>query len=222
MKIVLNKEIKDLMRNAKQITERVGKETGFFLYYFRDLQDYLGQYHIFPTELIVGNKSNVDIHSMRESSFKKLGANIVVCGSFHIHSYKKYLDSIDSRMVDENRLAYINECCRNYLSFIDLEGVLDGIIRGNSDCMITCVLSDIEDYVPYYIPKKDISNDEFRAAYNIFIEDQRPSMYTETIYTPEGNISFPTPEYKKRYEYVFSLFDENRFDLYSGDTIIDI
>jgi hypothetical protein len=45
---------------------------------------------------------------------------------------------------------------------------------------------------------------------------------TETIYTKEGSVTFPTPKYRRAYKYIFDLFDKSRFDLNSEEEIIDI
>lgn len=209
---------------AKQITEMEGRETGFLIHYFNlPGQNYTDQFDTFHTELVIGYKKCLILHSKYKNFPNSLDGKVMICGSFHTHSYKKYLNNYEnSKTVDENRLAYIKERCQNCLSFDDLETVLVGIMKRDPKCMITCVLSDIEDRVSCYIPKKHVSVDEFARIYDRFKKDRQLSMCTETICTQEGLVTFPTLEYKKMCEYVLDLFDEKKFDLNSGETIIDI
>ncbi len=184
---------------------------------FLDIRD------IFHTEMVIGEKRHVYLRSRYQNFLSGLENKIIICGSFHVHSHKKYINSYaNSEFVDKNRLSYIKECCRSCPSLNDLETILANIVKRDSRCRITCILSDIEDQVSYYIPKKHISIEDFKNTYNRLKEDLQVQIYTETIDTLEGPMSFPTPEYRKVYEHVFGLFDENKFDLHSEETIIDI
>jgi hypothetical protein len=224
LKVIISKELKKFMRYAKQITEIEGKETGFYLHYFNlPGQNNVDPYDIFHSELVIGDNRGIYLHSKYRRLTKDLEGKIVICGSFHIHPFKKYLnDYTNSETVDKNRLAYVEECCRNCLSFDDIETLLVGTMKRDSTVMITCLLSDTENNVSYYIPRKHVSIDELTGAYKKFKKDQQPLACTETIYTKEGPVTFPTPKYRRAYKYIFDLFDKNRFDLNSEDEIIDI
>ncbi len=222
MKIVISKDIKKFMGYAKQISEIEGRETGFLFHYFNlPVQNNVDKHDIFHTELVIGQKMHIRLRSKYSNFLSGLENKIVICGSFHTHSNKKYLDSYENDK-DENRLVYVKECCQNYLSFSDLKMLLANIVKRDPVCMITCVLSDIDNQVSYYIPKKHISIEEFENINNRLRNDFQPQVCTETIYTQKGSVTFPTPEYRKMYGYVFDLFDENKFDLNSEETIIDI
>lgn len=209
---------------AKKISEIEGKETGFYIHYFNlPGQNHIDPYDIFHSELIIGDNKGIYLHSKYKRLTKDLEGKIIICGSFHIHPFKKYLDDYKcSNAIDGNRLAYVEECCKGCLSFDDFETLLVGVIKRDPTVMITCLLSDTEDCVSYYIPKKNISIDEFASVYNKFKKDMRPLAITETVYTREGSFTFPSRKYRKVYEYIFNLFDKNEFDLHSGETIIDI
>lgn len=209
---------------AKKISEIEGKETGFYIHYFNlPGQNDTDPYDIFHSELIIGDNKGIYIHSKYKRLTKDLEGKIMICGSFHTHPFKKYLNDYKcSNTVDGNRLAYVEECCKSCLSFDDFETLLVGVIKRDPTVMITCLLSDTEDCVSYYIPKKNISIDEFTSVYNKFKKDQRPFACTETVDTRVGPFNFPTRKYRRVYEYVFNLFDKNEFDLNSGETIIDI
>ena len=224
MKIAISKEIKNFMKCAKYISETEGRETGFLLHYFNfPYQNHVDIRDIFHTELIIGEKRHIYLRSKYQNFLSGLENKIMICGSFHIHSYKKYLNSYEnSKIVDENRLTYVKECCRSCLSLNDLETVLANIVKRDPKYRITCVLSDIENCVSYYIPKKHVSIDEFKNVHNRLKEGFQVPICTETIDIPECPMSFPTSEYRKIYDYIFNLFDENKFDLYSEETIIDI
>ena len=224
MKIVISKEIKNFMRYAKQISEIEGRETGFLFHYFNlPIQNNVDKPDIFHTELIVGQKMYIHLRSKYSNFLSGLENKIVICGSFHTHSNKKYLDSYENEKVsDENRLAYVKKCCQSYLSFNDLKTLLANIVKRDPVCMITCVLSDIDNQVSYYVPKKHVSIEEFESIHNRLRSDCQLQACTETIDTQKGSVTFPTSEYRKTYGYVFDLFDENKFDLNSEETIIDI
>ena len=223
MRIVISKEIKNFMRCAKQITEIEGRETGFLLYYF-DLPEnnHNDQYDIFHTDMVIGDKQCLYMRSKYKNFLNGLEGKVIMCGSFHTHPYRKYLDSHEgSKVADKNRLTCIKEYCRNCLSFGDLETVLTCIAKRDPKSRITCVLSDIEENVSYYVPKKYVSVDTFASVYDRFKKD-RQSTASKTVCERDGLITFPTSEYRKMYSYIFDLFDENTFDLNFGETIIDI
>lgn len=44
--------------------------------------------------------------------------------------------------------------------------------------MITCLMYDIDEKVSYYIPRKNISIDEFTNVHNKFKTDRQPSTCT--------------------------------------------
>lgn len=224
MKIVISKETKNFMRYAKQISEIEGRETGFLLHCFNlPNQNHRNMREVFHTEMVIGNKASIRIRSKYQNFLSGLENKIGICGSFHVHPYRKHLNSYkESNMVDKNRLDYIQKCCKGLLSFTDLEILLANIVKRDPKWRITCVLSDLEDCVCYYIPKKQISIAEFEKIYNIYKNDIKPSVCTETIDTKEGPVKFPTLEYRKKYSYVFDLLNENKFDLNSEETIIDI
>lgn len=223
MKIVISKETKNFMRYAKRISEIEGRETGFLLHYFHLPNNNNDCLDVFHTEMVIGDKAFIRIRSKYQNFLSGLENKIELCGSFHVHPYRKYLNSYkEAEMVCEDRLDYIRKCCRGLLSFTDLEILLDNIIKRNPKWRITCVLSDLEDCVYYYIPKKQISMTEFEKVYNIYKNDINPQMCAEIIDTQEGPMKFPTQEYRKKYSYVFDLLEENKFELNSDETIIDI
>lgn len=220
MKIVIGKDIKKFMGYAKQISEIEGRETGFLLHYFNlPVQNNVDKTDIFHTELVIGQKMHIRLRSKYSNFLSGLENKIVICGSFHTHSIKKYLDGYENGKVSDKNL-YVKKCCQSYLSFSDLKTLLANIVKRNPVCMITCVLSDIDNQVSYYIPKKYVSIEEFESIHNRFRSDFQSC--TETIDTQKGSVTFPTSEYRKMYGYVFDLFDENKFDLNSEETIIDI
>lgn len=224
MKIVISKELKKFMQYSRQITEIEGKETGFYIHYFNlPGHDDITPYDIFHSELIIGDHKGIYLHSKYKHLTKNLEGKIVICGSFHTHPFKKYLDVYkSSEAVDKNRLVHVEECCKSCLSVDDLNTLLVGTIKRDSAGMITCLLSDTEDNVSYYIPKKNISGDEFTDTYSKFKTGRQPLACTETIYTKEGPFTFPTQKYRRVYKYIFDMFDKNEFGLNSEETIIDI
>jgi hypothetical protein len=224
LKITISKELKKFMGYAKQISEIEGKEAGFYLHRFNlPGQNGADPYDIFHSELILGDNKGIYLHSKYKHLVKELENKIIICGSFHIHPFKKYLnDYLSSKTVDRNRLVYVKECCRNCLSCDDFETLLVGSMKRDPMVMITCVLSDTDNRVSYYVPKKHISIDKFTSVYNKFKKTQQPLACTETIYIKERPITFPTSTYWKIYEYIFDLFDKNDFDLNSEETIVDI
>jgi hypothetical protein len=224
LKIVISKELKKFMMYARQITEIEGKETGFYLHSFNlPGQNNTDPYDIFHSELIIGDNKGIYLHSKYKRLTKDLEGKIIMCGTFHIHPFKKHLDVYkSSETIDENRLAHVEECCKSCLSVDDLDTLLIGTIKRDSTDRITCLLSDTENSVSYYIPKKNISAEEFTNAYSKFKTDRQPLACTETVYTKEGPFTFPTRKYRMVYKYIFDLFDKNEFDLNSDETIIDI
>jgi len=223
MKIVISKETKNFMRCAKQISEIEGRETGFLFHYFNlPNQNHRNVREVFHTEMVIGDKASIRIRSKYQNFLSGLGDKIIICGSFHIHPYKKRLEGYKNSGVDKNRLEYIEKCCSGVLSFNDLDNLLTNIIKGDPKCGITCVLSDIEDTVLYYVPKKYISIEKFKDVHHRFKEDAQLSECIDTIDIQEDHMKFPTPEYRKTLKYILDLFEENRFDLNLEETIIDI
>lgn len=223
MKIIISKELKKFMRYAKKITEIEDKETGFYIHIFNlpGMNDF-DPYDTFHSELIIGDNKGIYLHSKYKRLTKSLDGKIIICGSFHTHSHKKYLANYESAKNAGDRLVYNKDYCRNYLSSGDFGTVLSGIMKGGTSERITCVLSDTEDRVSYFIPKKCVSIDEFALVYDRFRRDKKHLTLTETADLQKDSFTVLIQEHRKTYRHIFDIFDKGMFSLNSDETIIEI